>query len=279
MKKFLIVANLNKENSACIANKVKKALDEKGAKADVFSYDVFEEKNVKAICENAEKAECIIIVGGDGTLLRTSRAISGLNKPILGVNSGHLGFLCDVDEERIDEAVEKLLSGNITIENRMMLEGTVNNETRLSLNDAVIFRSGQLRTIALKVYVDSQLLTIIHGDGIVIATPTGSTGYSMSCGGPILDPSSEMIVMTPCAPHSLSMRSVVLNPDSFIEIEIEDHDETVNKGDILLSFDGENAIKVDNKSKIKIKRAKDCIKLIRIRQTGFLELLHNKMGS
>ena len=279
MKTFLIVANLNKDVNAVVANKVKNAITGNNAKAELVSFDIFDNKDAKLIMKSAEGAEAVIVVGGDGTLIRTARAINRLNLPVIGVNTGHIGYLCEIDEMRIDTAVLSLIHGDFTIEERMMLKGELEDGiSRLSLNDVVIYRSGELRTITTDVYVDGQLLTSIKGDGVVVSTPTGSTGYSMSCGGPIVDPSSKMIVLTPCASHSLRSRSVVLKPESKIEIMVQDHAGFTYNGDIHVSFDGEESMKLSEGARLKIEVADEKVRLIRLKKTGFLELLYKKLG-
>jgi len=279
MRTFLIVANLNKDTNAAVANKVKEAIVRNNAVAELVSYDVFDNKDVKLIKKSAKGVQTVIVVGGDGTLIRTARAINSLKLPIIGVNTGHLGYLCEIDEERIEQAVKSLINDEFSIEERMMLKGEFEDGvSRLSLNDVVIYRSGELRTISTDVYVDDQLLTTINGDGVVVSTPTGSTGYSMSCGGPIIDPSSEMIVLTPCASHSLRSRSIVLKPESRIEIMVRDHAGYTYNGDIHVSFDGEESMKIEEGSRLKIIAAEEKVRLIRLKKTGFLELLYKKLG-
>ena len=279
MRTFLIVANLNKDTNAAVANKVKEAIVRNNAVAELVSYDVFDNKDVKLIKKSAKGVQTVIVVGGDGTLIRTARAINSLKLPIIGVNTGHLGYLCEIDEERIEQAVKSLINDEFSIEERMMLKGEFEDGvSRLSLNDVVIYRSGELRTISTDVYVDDQLLTTINGDGVVVSTPTGSTGYSMSCGGPIIDPSSEMIVLTPCASHSLRSRSIVLKPESRIEIMVRDHAGYTYNGDIHVSFDGEESMKIEEGLRLKIIAAEEKVRLIRLKKTGFLELLYKKLG-
>ncbi|MBR0435591.1 MAG: NAD(+)/NADH kinase [Lachnospiraceae bacterium] len=279
MKKFLIVANLNKDTNAGVANKVRDAIVKNNAKAELISFDIFDNKDAKLILKSAEGMEAIIVVGGDGTLIRTARATNKLNLPVIGVNTGHIGYLCEIDEERIDAAVLSLINDDFSIEDRMMLKGEFEDGiSRLSLNDVVIYRSGELRTISTDVFVDDQLLTTIKGDGVVVSTPTGSTGYSMSCGGPIIDPSSRMIVLTPCASHSLRSRSIVLKPESKIEIMVKDHAGFTYDGDIHVSFDGEESMKIAEGTKLKIVVATEKVRLIRLKKTGFLELLYTKLA-
>ncbi|MCR5374094.1 MAG: NAD(+)/NADH kinase [Lachnospiraceae bacterium] len=279
MRAFLIVANLNKDTNAFVANKVKEAIARNNAVANLVSYDVFDNKDVKLIKKSAKEVEAVIVVGGDGTLIRTARAINSLKLPIIGVNTGHLGYLCEIDRERVEQAVKSLVNDEFSIEERMMLKGEFEDGvSRLSLNDVVIYRSGELRTISTDVYVDDQLLTTINGDGVVVSTPTGSTGYSMSCGGPIIDPSSEMIVLTPCASHSLRSRSIVLKPESKIEIMVRDHAGYAYSGDIHVSFDGEESMRIAEGSRLKIIAAEEKVRLIRLKKTGFLELLYKKLG-
>lgn len=161
-----------------------------------------------------EGTQCILVLGGDGTLLQAARDVVYRKIPMLGINLGTLGFLAEVDRQSIHAALDKLIADDYEIEERMMLTGTVWHGDKIigqdiALNDIVIGREGPLRVVRFKNYVNDVYLNSYNADGIIIATPTGSTGYSLSCGGPIVSPNAAMTLMTPIAPHTLNTRSII----------------------------------------------------------------------
>lgn len=164
-----------------------------------------------------EGTECIIVLGGDGTLLQAARDVVDLEIPLFGINMGTLGYLAEIDQYSIYPAMDRLMSDRFTIEKRMMLFGTLIHEGQaagsdIALNDIVISREGSLRVVRFNNYVNDTYLNTYKADGIIISTPTGSTGYSLSAGGPIISPAASMILMTPLAPHTLNTRSIVFSP-------------------------------------------------------------------
>ena len=178
-----------------------------------------------------KETQCIIVLGGDGTLLQAARDIqAAFDKrrsqiPLLGVNLGNLGFLAEVDRSSVYQALDKLVADIYEVEERMMLSGTVYRGKEvigqdIALNDIVIVREGPPRVIRFKNFVNNEYLNSYNADGIIISTPTGSTGYSLSVGGPIVSPSGEMTIMTPIAPHTLNSRSIVFPAEDVITVEM-----------------------------------------------------------
>lgn len=168
-----------------------------------------------------KEAECGLVLGGDGTLIRAVRDLGERSLPLLGINLGTLGYLTDVDLEDFESALDHLFSETPVIEERMMLEGSFRNSRKdMAMNDIVIAREGKVRIVSFHIYVNGALLNTYHADGVIISTPTGSTGYNLSAGGPIVEPTAQMIVITPICSHALNTSSIVLSADDLIEVEV-----------------------------------------------------------
>ena len=227
--------------------------------------------------------ECIIVLGGDGTLLQAARDVVDLEIPLFGINMGTLGYLAEIDQYSIYPAMDRLMSDRFTIENRMMLFGTLIHEGQaagsdIALNDIVISREGSLRVVRFNNYVNDTYLNTYKADGIIISTPTGSTGYSLSAGGPIISPAASMILMTPLAPHTLNTRSIVLSAEDKICVEIgPGRDGEEEKG--MVSFDGDTSIRLVTGDRIEIVRADRNTRIVKISNQSFLETLRKKMSN
>ena len=177
-------------------------------------------------------SDCLVVLGGDGTFLRAARALAVIDVPVLGVNSGRIGFLSKVEADGLAAALEDLRAGHYTLEPRMMLAATLDGQRYAALNDAAIVRGAQVRLIHLEVRVDGSHLATWLADGVVVATPTGSTAYSFSAGGPILDPTARNLVVTPIAAYLAAIRSIVVGPAHRVSVRF------VDGGDCVLSIDG-----------------------------------------
>ena len=228
-----------------------------------------------------EGTQCILVLGGDGTLLQAARDVVHREIPLLGMNLGTLGFLAEVDQQSLYSALDKLMAGDYEIEERMMLEGSVYRGQKLigrdiALNDIVIGRDGHLRVVRFKNYVNDVYLNSYNADGIIISTPTGSTGYSLSAGGPIVSPSAEMTIMTPVAPHTLNTRSVIFPAEDAITVEIgEGRHNDCEKG--LASFDGDTTIPMVTGDCIIIRQADAKTRILKLNHLSFVEVLRRKM--
>ena len=186
------------------------------------------------------KMDLAIVLGGDGTLLAVARALGKRSVPLLGVNLGTLGFLADTASDELYAALEQVLAGDFAVESRMRLEVDVARDGRmlgsyLALNDAVIVRTAVSRLIDLETFADGMVVTTYHADGLIVATPTGSTAYSLSAGGPLLVPELEAILLTPISPHTLTQRPLVLPETSELEIRVQD----TRGGEVRLTVDGQ----------------------------------------
>ena len=220
------------------------------------------------------------MLGGDGTLLQASRDLVERNIPLLGINLGTLGYLAEIDRSNIKPALDKLLLDEYEIHERMMLSGTAYHQNKklmsdIALNDIVIGRNGRLRIIDLNIYVDDEFLNSYSADGIIISTPTGSTGYSLSAGGPIVSPEAEIIMITPIAPHTLNTRSIVLPHNAKITVEIGEGHSTREGAEA--TFDGDTSVNLNCNDQIVITKADRCARLVKINNISFLEILRKKM--
>ena len=231
-----------------------------------------------------EDTECMLVLGGDGTLIRAATKMQNRSIPLIGINMGTLGYLCEVNEEKVFTAIDRLMSDTFMTEERMMLEGVVStnakNEKRTysALNDLVIHRSGSLSILRFHVYVNGEYLTTYDADGVIISTPTGTTGYNLSAGGPIVDPKAKMLVLTPINAHNLNSKSIVLAPDDIIEVELATRryqkDETA-----CISCDGDICENLSVGDRLRVVRSADVVRICKLSNKSFLEILRNKMGS
>ena len=275
MNNFFVIANSDKNNVKEIIEEMKAYLLKKGKKCD-FVNGYAREKDVP------EDTECVIVLGGDGTLLQAAGELIGRDVSFIGVNFGTLGFLAEVEKDDVFEMLDRLINDEFEIEHRMMLEGVVIREgeeisRNVALNDIVINRSGPLRIIDFSVSVNGMKLKSYKADGMIVATPTGSTAYSMSAGGPIVKPSASLMLMTPICPHTLNTRSIVLEGDDAIEIKISSKERQKNNKRGVY-FDGEEGVELLNSDRIQIKRAKLSTKIIKLSSRSFLEILGKKMS-
>lgn len=224
-----------------------------------------------------QDVDAVIVLGGDGTMLHASHGIGNFDVPLMGVNLGTLGFLTEIEESNVFRAIDRLLAEDYKIEHRMMIEGSAKGKTFSCLNDVVIARAGFSRIIGLNIYVNNQLLDTYEADGVIVATPTGSTGYNLSAGGPIVSPKSRAIVVTPISPHSLTSKSVVFDSTDEIRIEIVKKRRTQDT-EAIVSFDGENTIELAAGDSVGAVVSAREIQLIKMYDVNFYSVLRDKIG-
>lgn len=282
MKNFLIITNLYKDTNLRLTEKIKSYIENHGGTCISYA------SNGKEISEAAPAAEEIpagtegvFVLGGDGTLIRAASRLIESRLPLIGVNLGTLGYLCELEESNVFAAIDRLMAGNYVVEKRMMLSGHgtkagKEGAERIALNDIVIHRTGALSVVNLILYVNGEYLNTFHADGMIVSTPTGSTGYNMSAGGPIVDPKADMILITPINAHNLNSRSIVIGAEDEVVVEIGERrsqkDETVE-----VSFDGDNAVKLEVGDCFTIRKAKDTTRICKLSNQSFLEILSKKM--
>lgn len=226
--------------------------------------------------------QCILVLGGDGTLIEAARDTVGMNIPLLGINFGTLGFLAEVEKNGVRHALTLLMEDNYETESRMMLDGglcrgDVCLERSFALNDIVITRTGSLRIIHFHIYVNGQFLNEYNADGIIISTPTGSTGYNLSAGGPIVEPKARLMVITPICPHTLNTRSIVLSAEDEIVVEMEAGKENeVFQAEV--NFDGGHMAALKVGDRIVVTKSEKTADIVKLSKRSFVEALHKKMS-
>ena len=285
MKYFYMIVNHSKKKAEYGAELIRGYLEKKGCECvvwDASDTDACRSRRPQFRYTDREAVpgwiECAVVLGGDGTLIQAARDLAGSNIPLLGVNMGTLGYLAQIGrEEDILPALDELIADHYGLEQRIMLKGTVISDGRviaedIALNDIVLSRMG-LNMLRFNLSIDGEFLNDYSADGIIAATPTGSTAYNLSAGGPIAVPDSEMILLTPICPHTLNSRSVVLAPDRVIELEITGRGETGK----FLSFDGDTQVSLKNGDLVRIERSETVTTLIRLKKVSFLENLRDRM--
>lgn len=225
-------------------------------------------------------ADCVLVMGGDGTIIRASSGCVKNNIPILGINIGRIGFMADIEPESIDFAIDALLNGEYRTEKRIMIKAEIKKNGKTvsvshALNDIVISKSLGSKLIGVNLYTDNELVNRYISDGIIIATPTGSTGYSISAGGPVVDPSMDLYVATPICAHMLSVRSAILSTDKDIKIEL---DKEYGENKAVVSADGELKEEIINGDEVIISRSEYELKLIKIGEQSFYDTLLKKLS-
>ncbi|NMM61367.1 NAD(+)/NADH kinase [Clostridium sp. P21] len=226
--------------------------------------------------EKSHELDMIIVLGGDGTILNTARQVAKYNVPIFGINIGHLGFLAQVESSDIESAIKSILEGEYTIEERLMLKCSYRQDgmikTSIGLNDVVLSKGVIARIVKYKIHIDGRYYNTFAADGIIMSTPTGSTAYSLSAGGPIIYPTLNNFILTPMYSQTLGTRTIVLDGKSNISINFSKNDE-----DIFLSIDGQEFIKLDKTETIDICAAENKCKLVKLNSNDYFDTLRKKV--
>lgn len=282
MKHFLVVTNSYKDTELLLTGKIDAYIREKGGSCVCFTSTGEEPKEAApSVHEIPSGTECVLVLGGDGTLIRAATKLVHSRLPLIGVNLGNLGYLCELEEESVFPAIDQLMADQYMVEERMMLGGygiKAGDKAAwgIALNDIVIHRTGALSVLNLIVSVNGEYLNTFHADGIILSTPTGSTGYNMSAGGPIVDPKAEMILITPINSHNLNSKSIVIGSDDEVAVEIgtrrSQKDETVE-----VSFDGDSTAKLFVGDRFIIHKAEEAVRICKLSKKSFLEILRKKM--
>jgi len=267
-----IVTNKHKDPDAIITKKVAEILKEK--------YDIINDKdyNQSDIHTMYQKADVIVVLGGDGTLLGAAGYASVFDKPILGINLGNLGFMADVELCDIEKALTAFMQGDYKIERRFMIDATVeraqgDKEEFSALNDIVVTRASYQRMVAFDVSVNGDHLASYQGDGLVVSTPTGSTAYSMSAGGPVVDPTLNACVITPVCPHTMSSKPVIVPGNAKIEIRFKSTFDDM----AMVTADGQTGIRLSEGDIITVKGSPKTTGLIKLSDKSFYEILNRKL--
>ncbi len=286
MNHFYIITNSIKDKDLLVTKKIVNYLKEHGKQCSIQQEN--HTKNGKEFhytdaAQIPDEAECALVLGGDGTLLQAARDVVDRELPLFGINLGTLGYLAEIDQHSVYPALDHLMNDEFEVERRMMLSGSVFHngellEKDIALNDIVISREGSLCVVKFHNFVNDEFLNSYNADGIIISTPTGSTGYSLSAGGPIVSPNASMILMTPLAPHTLNTRSIIFPDQDKITVEIgPGRDKEMEHG--IASFDGDTIVPMVTGDRIVIRKSKRDTRIIKINNVSFLETLRNKMST
>ncbi len=272
MRHFCIYTNKHKDKDLLVTSRVKELVESRGYTCDI---------KIEAEDEISPNTDCIFVLGGDGTMLNAAKELKDRqNIPLLGINLGTLGYLAEVEPDKIPEALDKVFAGEYELESRMMLEGIVfqgeNQFKDKALNDVVIRRTGSQQVLHFNLYVNGKLLNKYQADGMIVTTPTGSTGYNLSAGGPIVEPMARLLVVTPICPHTLIQRSIVLSEQDVVEIEIGAGREGQSQSAVV-NFDGQ-AVEIATGDKVRIVKSEHTTDFVKLGNAGFLETLHRKMS-
>ena len=227
--------------------------------------------------EIGKRADMVVVLGGDGTILRVARELGGAATPLLGINLGSLGFLASVPSDDLTGATKQILRGEYEISERFTIQTTLRRggqelESQPALNDAVISRGAFSRIVRLRVAIDGELLTEYVCDGMIFATPTGSTAYSLSAGGPILLPGARACIVTPICPHALSNRSVIAGEDSVVLCKV-----VSAAGELLLTIDGQVQMRMQVGDEVEVCRAPRAVRLVMPKGQTYFDVLRQKL--
>src|ERR1700676_4977785 len=282
IKRIGIISRPRRADLAVVVPALLKGLEARGIQAvydeeSATSLDPAAASKGQARDHLAKSSDLLLVLGGDGTLLAASRVAAPHGIPILPVNLGSLGFLTSFTVEELYPALEETLAGRSSMSERVMLQvehlraGAVLDRQHV-LNDAVVNKSALARMIELELYIDGDFVCRYRADGFVLATPTGSTAYSLSAGGPIVHPAVEAFVITPICPHTLTDRPVVVRDSSSIELKLAGNAESV-----FLTLDGQKGIPMQSEDRIRLTRSPQCLKLIQPPKKSYFEILRNKL--
>ena len=278
MKRVGVVGHKGYDDLADILGRVVSLAPSLGLSV-AFEHALFGVAHAGQELRSPEGLDCLLALGGDGTLLRAARWLNGAPVPILGVNLGRLGFLTSCAAPELEDALRRYASGAFTAERRMAIEahlldadGTVRDRLR-ALNDLVLHKSGFARVLRLNVTIDGDPIGLYSADGVVISTPTGSTAYSLSAGGPVVVPTVESILVTPVSPHTLAMRPLLLPPTAEVRVQADDA-----PAELLVTADGQVGSTFFSGQTLVVRRASSPVHIVRFEGSSFFSVLRRKLG-
>lgn len=283
---FCIITNSDKKDNYDKALNIKKYLEEKKCICEILENKMTQSAGIRHFTDinHIDKnTECAIVLGGDGTMIQAAIDLVHTELPIIGVNTGNLGFLTEVEYQNVYSALDKLLSGDYTIESRMMLKEISyfkqpdSRSSCYALNDIVVSKRGSGRLITVKVYLENELADVYRADGLIISTPTGSTGYNLSAGGPVMVPNLKAMVVTPICAHSLNKRSLVVDAKEKITLEIG-QTKDVGIDLAMVTADGRTIGELSTGDKLVLEVPHATTKLIKLSEIGFYERMREKLN-
>ena len=278
MNDFLVVSNKEKDPEGEVSLMIRDHLTAQGCtvRLESVSHGNIRKEYLKKSVD--EGAQCVLVLGGDGTLIQVAGALASRDVPLLGINLGTLGYLAEIEKDQIIPTLDRLVKDDYEIEERMMLSTSSGGDRRDALNDIIITRYGDPRVVRYIIYVNGRCLSTYDADGIIISTPTGSTGYNLSAGGPIVEPNAKLILITPICPHTLNTRAIVLSSDDLISIEVS-RSKYMREYEACVSCDGITTIRLSAGDSVDIRKADGVTKVIKMSREGFLDVLSRKLGS
>ena len=281
MKKFLIATNSLKDENLILTSKISDYIKIHGGQ--VLSVTGDSKNGMFYEDGNDSDFDCVIALGGDGTILKAGRDLRHLNIPIVGVNLGTLGFLAEIEPDQIFPVIDRLMKDEYELEPRMNLKGMVYKKNQenpivedIAMNDIVVSRAGFSRIIGLKVYVNGKVIDIYEADGIIVSTPTGSTGYNLSAGGPIVSPKTDLIILTPISPHSLTAKSMIFSSEDEVIVEVLKM-RKAQEEESIVSFDGQEGTKLSAGDRIVVHKADSVTNMVKLFDVNFVEVLKEKL--
>lgn len=261
MKKICIIYNEAKENAKLISKDIKNYLNSEIDKVKIITIN------------NIDKADFAIVIGGDGTLLRSFQKIKNKNTKIIAINAGTLGFITEIRKDYYKEIIDDILNNDFNLEERAFLEVKIGNNIYEALNEVYLTKDNIKRNIvSSKIYVEDKFLSEFKGDGVILSTPTGSTAYSLSAGGPVVSPELKLFLITPIAPHNLNTRPLILSGNSNIYLSLAEPSEQA-----YITIDGNIHHKISNKDHIEIRYSKKKLKLVIPKNRNYFEVLREKL--
>ena len=276
MNIFLIINN-QKDPEYVVASQVIASI---GNRANVMVEEKFRDSKLNnviflPVCDAYKKADIVLVLGGDGTMLSVAVETAKRNIPVVGINLGRLGFLAEIELDELKNGLDKLFAGEYSIEERMMLEVELaSGETACALNDIVIIRANSfLKILELDVYINDEYVDDFKADGVIISTPTGSTAYALSAGGPIVDPTLESVIVTPICPHKMYSRTIIAPSDKTITVKCK----TSSSDDAVVAADSKILGKLCTDEIVAIKAAPIKLKLLRLNGSCFFGALQKKL--
>ncbi len=281
MKDIGIIPNWHKKNTSLVVDNIKYFFEQRHIPIQIASSNDADFYSPESLADQlnswCEKLEMIIVVGGDGTILRVGRDLASWDVPVLGINLGQKGFLAEIEVEQMERFLQYIATGQYSTQERIMLEARLHREDEelgyyLAFNDIVIARGPFSRNIKVDALVNDDFMESYSGDGIIVATPTGSTAYSLAAGGPIINPTMNLFVITPICPHSLYNRSVIINGTDTMELMVDSR-----QVQVVLTVDGQVRFALENNDKITLCRAKEKVTMVCFHDYSFYRLLHQKL--
>ncbi|MBD1373259.1 NAD(+)/NADH kinase [Hazenella sp. IB182357] len=280
MNRIGIFVNETKPKAKEVASELHMLIENKGGKAfleeNMAKVLGLHEKGL-SLSQFAEKVDLVFVIGGDGTLLGIARELAAYSLPILGFNVGNMGFLSEAEPDDLSGAVDRVLAGNYCIEKRFMLHTEVIRagnvmKSGIALNDVGIAKGSFSRMITCNVQMDGRLIGTYSGDGVIVSTPTGSTAYSLSCGGPLVFPGIQALLLTPICPHTLTARPMVLPPESVLDIHV-----SARHCELEATLDGQVGFCLQSGDLVRVKRANHHTLLVKWKERSFFDVVRKKL--